>query len=197
MRDRGESREPRDVAAEQIDARGEAPAPSGGRIRRGGRPRCVFCEIIAGRAPASRVYEDACTLAFMDTNPVAPGHLLVIPKAHRAQIWEMAGAEFAGVSRCLPDLVRALKSAMAADAVNVLSLNGPAGGQTVFHLHLHLIPVHQGQAVLRRAGRRIALRFVQRRASRAELRRVSERIRAHLPARGYASARGSRSSRPK
>jgi histidine triad (HIT) family protein len=129
------------------------------------------------------VYEDARALAFLDINPVRRGHLLVIPKAHRAQVWEMDDAEFAGVYRCLPKLVLALKLAVAADAVNILSLNGAAGGQTVFHLHVHLIPVHDGQPVLRRKGRRVAFQFVQRPAPREELERVAEEIRAHLPGR--------------
>lgn len=147
------------------------------RRRRAG---CEFCAIVGGRAPASRVYEDSSALAFLDINPVRRGHLLVIPKVYRAQIWEMEDAEFAGVYRCLPTLVLALRLAMAADAVNILSLNGAAGGQTVFHLHIHLIPVHNGQPVLRRKGRRVAFQFVQRPAPRKELLRVAEEIRAHL-----------------
>src|SRR5262249_29797715 len=101
---------------------------------------CVFCRIVAGGASASRAFERPRVLAFMDVNPVRPGHLLVIRKAHRPQIWDMADAEFSVVYRTLPTLVRAVARAMGADAVNVLNLNGTAGGQTVFHLHFHLIP---------------------------------------------------------
>jgi histidine triad (HIT) family protein len=117
----------------------------------------------------------------MDVNPVRPGHMLVIPRAHRAQIWEMAESEYASVYRRLPALVRALKRAMGADAVSILSLNGRAGGQTVFHLHVHLIPVREGDSVLRRTGRRVTFRFVQGRAPRAELDEIARRIRACLP----------------
>jgi histidine triad (HIT) family protein len=70
--------------------------------RRESRPDCVFCRIVAGKAPASTVFEDGRVLAFMDANPVRRGHVLVIPKAHRAQIWAMADAEFAAVYRTLP-----------------------------------------------------------------------------------------------
>jgi len=132
------------------------------------------------------VYEDARVLAFLDINPVRRGHLLVIPKAHRAQVWEMDNAEFAGVYRCLPKLVLALRLAVAADAVTIMSLNGAASGQTVFHLHFHLIPVHERQPVVRRNGRRVTLRFVQRPAPREELERVAEEIRAHLRGRRQA-----------
>jgi len=158
--------------------------PRASRRRRSG---CEFCAIVGGRAPASRVYEDARALAFLDIDPVRRGHLLLIPKVHRAQIWEMDDAECAGVYRCLPKLVRALRLAVAADAVNILSLNGAAGGQTVFDLHFHLIPVHDGQAVLRRKGRRVAFQFMQRPAPRTELLRVAEEIRAHLPGRRRAA----------
>jgi histidine triad (HIT) family protein len=154
--------------------------------RRAGRaPRsgCEFCTIVAGRAPASIVYQDARALALMDINPVRPGHILVVPKAHRAQIWEMADAEWAAVYRRLPTLVRALKTATSADAVDILSLNGRAGGQSVFHLHVHLIPVHAREPVLRRKGRRVTFGLVQQRASRADLEALAERIRANLPGR--------------
>lgn len=143
-------------------------------------PGCVFCRIVAGQAPASTVFEDGRMLAFMDTSPVRRGHVLVIPKAHRAQIWDMTDAEFAAVYRPLPTLVRALARTVGADAVNILSLNGRAGGQTVFHLHFHLIPVHRDRSPLRRVGRRLTLEFVQQPESRAALERIARRIRAHL-----------------
>jgi histidine triad (HIT) family protein len=156
------------------------------------RSDCVFCRIVAGQAPASRVFEGSRVLAFMDINPVRPGHLLVIPKAHRAQIWEMPDAEFASVYRTLPTLVRALARAVRADAVNVLNLNGAAGGQTVFHVHFHLIPIHRARSPVRRAGRRVTIEFEQRLgAPRAELDRLARRIRDRL-----ADARSARGPTP-
>ena len=141
---------------------------------------CVFCRIVAGEAPASKVLENGRALAFMDVNPVRPGHLLLIPKAHRAQTWDMGEAEFAAVYRSLPRLVRALARAMRADAVDVLNLNGAAGGQTVFHVHFHLIPIHRGRSPVRRRGRRVGLAFTQASPSRAVLDRAARRIRAAL-----------------
>jgi histidine triad (HIT) family protein len=158
----------------------------------------VFCAIVAGRAPASIVYRDRATLAFMDVNPVRPGHVLVIPTAHRAQIWELGEAESAAVCRRLPALASALKGAMAADAVTVFSLNGRAAGQTVFHVHVHLVPVHAGDPLLWRRGRRVTFRLVQGRGTRAELEALARRIRARLPtgpARVAARDRGPRSRR--
>ena len=141
----------------------------------------MFCAIVAGRAPASVVYRDRATLAFMDVNPVRPGHVLVIPTAHRAQIWELGAAESAAVYRRLPALASALKAATAADAVMIFSLNGKAAGQTVFHLHFHLVPVHAGDPLLRRRGRRVTFRLVQGRGARAELDALARRIRTRLP----------------
>jgi len=142
---------------------------------------CVFCRIVRRQAPASRVFEDRRVLAFMDINPVRSGHLLVIPKAHRPQIWEMSAAEFAAVYRSLPMLVRTLARAMGAGAVDVLNLNGRAGGQTVYHVHFHLIPIVGNQSPVRREGRRIALEFVQGSPSRARLDALARRIRRRLP----------------
>ena len=140
----------------------------------------MFCAIVAGRAPASIVYRDRVALAFMDVNPVRPGHVLVIPTAHRAQVWELDEAESAAVSRRLPALAAALKAVTAADAVTIFSLNGKAAGQTVFHLHFHLVPVHADDPLLRRRGRRVTFRLVQGRASRARLDALAARIRARL-----------------
>jgi histidine triad (HIT) family protein len=151
-------------------------------------PDCVFCRIVAGEAPASTVFEDTRVVAFMDINPVCRGHVLVIPKAHRPQIWDMTDAEFAAVYRSLPTLVRALARAMGAEAVDVLNLNGRAGGQTVYHVHFHLIPIDGRRSPVRREGRRVALEFVQRSTSRVRLEQTASRIRRHLrddrPARG-------------
>jgi histidine triad (HIT) family protein len=140
----------------------------------------VFCAIVAGRAPASLVYRDRAALAVMDVNPVRPGHVLVIPTAHRAQIWELSEAESAAVYRRLPALASALKGAMAADAVMIFSLNGRAAGQTVFHLHFHVMPVHARDPLLRRRDRRVTFQLVQGRAARAELDALARRIRARL-----------------
>jgi histidine triad (HIT) family protein len=147
---------------------------------RASHPGCIFCRIVASQAPVSTVFEDGRVLAFMDTSPVRQGHVLVIPKAHRAQIWDVADAEFAAVYRTLPTLVRALARATGADAVNVLNLNGRAGGQTVFHVHFHLIPIHRDRSPLRREGRRITLELLQQPTSRVALDRIARRIRGHL-----------------
>lgn len=113
----------------------------------GSDPNCIFCKIIAGQIPCHKVLEDADVLAFLDIGPLAPGHILVIPKAHYATI-DAAPAEVgASLGRALPRLVRAVRSATDAAGVNVLQNNGKAAGQEVPHLHVHLIPRNAGDGL--------------------------------------------------
>ena len=102
---------------------------------------CVFCEIVAGRAPASVVYRDDVCMAFMDTLPVNAGHLLIVPIKHATFLADLAprtgGALFEAAQR-LSDAVR--KSGLRADGVNLLLADGEAAGQEVFHVHLHVLP---------------------------------------------------------
>lgn len=108
-------------------------------------PDCIFCKIIGGKAPAEFVYQDDQVVAFMDINPVTPGHLLVVPKFHAADLTHVPDT-FA--SRILPAagrLITALKqSGLRCDAVNLFMANGVAAGQSVFHTHLHVIPRFSG-----------------------------------------------------
>jgi len=101
---------------------------------------CIFCKIIAGQIPCTKVYEDAACLVFMDINPISPGHTLVVPKKHYEAITEMPAEEAAALYRPIPALAAAVKAALKAEALNVLQNNGRAAGQAVDHLHVHLIP---------------------------------------------------------
>ena len=107
---------------------------------------CIFCKIISNEIPSVKVYETENVLAFLDINPVEKGHLLVIPKRH----WESldatplsdpdVAAVFDELTRAVHLLTRAVRSF--ADGANVLQANGAAAGQTVWHLHFHIIPRH-------------------------------------------------------
>ena len=103
----------------------------------GSRP-CVFCEIVAGRAPAYRVYEDDATIAFLDLFPFTRGHLLVIPKRHGARLTDYAPAEHAAIVRTLETMCR--RSERLTLDYNVALNAGANAGQIVFHLHFHVIP---------------------------------------------------------
>lgn len=102
--------------------------------------QCVFCGIVAGTIPAIVVYEDARTLAFMDIHPASPGHTLVIPKAHAANLFEIEDADLTAVTLTAARLARAVRAALAPDGIRIVQTNGAAAGQTVFHYHVHIIP---------------------------------------------------------
>ena len=101
---------------------------------------CIFCRIVAGRIPASIVHEDAETVAFMDLGQVNPGHVLVAVKRHAQDIYALdepqAHALFAAAAR----VARAIRAAFSPEGLSVYQANGKAAGQTVFHLHMHLVP---------------------------------------------------------
>ena len=101
---------------------------------------CVFCKIIRGEIPSFKVFEDDRTLAFMDINPVAEGHALIVPKYHTPNIYEAPeewlGPTLASVGR----VARAVRDEVAPDGINVLQANGPGAAQSVFHIHFHVIP---------------------------------------------------------
>jgi len=101
---------------------------------------CIFCKIVAGEIPCTKVYEDEACLAFMDIGPLADGHTLLIPKKHYTFIREMPPEEAAHLGRQIPALAGAVEQAMEADGLNVLQNNGKVAGQAVDHVHIHFIP---------------------------------------------------------
>lgn len=103
-------------------------------------PNCIFCKIVAKQIPASIVHETDAIIAFLDVNPLAPGHLLVIPREHHERIVDMPGEALGQLTAALPSLGRALLDVTGAAAFNVLQNNGTAAGQVVPHVHFHLIP---------------------------------------------------------
>ena len=101
---------------------------------------CIFCNIIRGEIPCFKILEDDEILAFMDVNPIAPGHALVIPKHHSKDILETPadwiGKAFSGAGR----VAAAVQKTINPDGINILQANGPGAKQSVFHLHVHVIP---------------------------------------------------------
>ncbi len=112
----------------------------------------IFAKILRGEMPAVKVYEDDDTVAFMDVMPQAPGHMLVLPKAPSRNLLDADPAIFTPLMTTVQKLARAAMSAFAADGVNVFQFNEPAAGQTVFHLHFHVIPRHEGVALKPHSG---------------------------------------------
>ncbi|MFB6142741.1 MAG: HIT family protein [Halorientalis sp.] len=101
---------------------------------------CPFCQIVAGEIPARVVHEDETTIAFLDANPLAPGHTLVVPKDHHARLADLPADLAADVFRALHDLTPAVQAAVDADGTNVAFNDGEAAGQEVPHVHGHVVP---------------------------------------------------------
>jgi histidine triad (HIT) family protein len=107
-------------------------------------PDCIFCKIVAGEIPSTRVHEDERTIAFMDINPGTRGHVLVIPREHATDLLEIAHADLDACAHTAQLLAARIKERLGADGVNLLNSCGQAAWQTVFHFHLHVIPRYAG-----------------------------------------------------
>ena len=101
---------------------------------------CLFCKIVAGQIPSTKVDEDDLTIAFMDINPATRGHALVVPKRHSADILDVDPADLAACALAGQRLARRVVANLGADGVNLLNCCGADAWQTVFHFHLHVIP---------------------------------------------------------
>lgn len=115
-------------------------------------PNCVFCAIVAGALPSRRVHEDERVLAFMDINPITDGHLLVIPKAHARDLHDVPADDLTACTLVAQRLATRAVERLGADGVNLLQCSGAAAFQTVFHVHLHVIPRYAGDPERDRLG---------------------------------------------
>ncbi|MEQ1865331.1 MAG: HIT family protein [Micropepsaceae bacterium] len=107
-------------------------------------PNNIFAKIIRGEAPAFKVYEDAHTIAFMDIMPQAEGHTLVIPKEHAESIFDLSPEGAAALIKATQKVAAAVRQVTNAPGILLAQLNGAAAGQTVFHIHFHIIPRANG-----------------------------------------------------
>jgi histidine triad (HIT) family protein len=131
----------------------------------------VFARILRGEIPAHKVCEDERTLAFMDVMPQADGHTLVIPKHPAENLFDLPADDLAATVRTTQRVARAVRKAFDAPGIMIAQLNGAAAGQSVFHIHFHIVPRHAG----------IDLRFHARdMADPARLAEHAERVRAAL-----------------
>ncbi len=105
---------------------------------------CLFCKIIAGEIPATKVFEDDSFIAILDINPVHPGHTLLVPKTHSRNVLKMERETLSSLGGHIAQLSKAVKKATNADGINVIMNNEPAAGQIVFHTHIHIIPRFDG-----------------------------------------------------
>lgn len=133
---------------------------------------CVFCKIVSGEIPSSKVYEDSQIIAFMDAGQVNPGHVLVAVKEHVRNIYDLradlAGAVFQVAAR----IAQAAKAAMRPDGMTLLQANEQAGWQTVEHFHIHVLPRHVDDGV--------TLTWPAKHPTREELDRLAEKLKSKL-----------------
>lgn len=136
---------------------------------------CVFCRIIAGELPASLLYEDDLVIAFLDLHQEEPpGHVLIVPRRHVPQLYDLSDNEAAALMRAAVRLGRAVQAAFQPDGLNLWQSNGAAAGQEIDHFHLHLMPRASGDGLIRWQPRTPGQRL------RAELEEIAERLRRAL-----------------
>lgn len=136
---------------------------------------CIFCKIVAGEVPSSRVYEDETCVAFLDIAPIRPGHTLVVPKDHTPNLAELDPETGGHLFATGQKITAALYGGLGCDGVSVFLADGAAAGQDVFHSHLHLLPRFEGD------GLGSAFRADEEEmAHRGELDQVAEKIESSL-----------------
>jgi len=106
---------------------------------------CIFCRIAQGKASASIVHEDEDIISFLDINPIQRGHVLVIPKRHFVDIWDIEPEVLVRVVDVTKRVARRLQEVMDAEGINTFSASGKPAGQDVYHFHMHVIPLARGE----------------------------------------------------
>ncbi|WP_422002853.1 HIT family protein [Reyranella sp.] len=133
---------------------------------------CIFCKIVAGQIPCFKLLEDERTIAFMDINPVNPGHALAVAKGHWPTVDVIPTEVLGAVAATAQRVAKAVITALEPGGVNLLQANGPGAGQSVPHLHIHVMP--------RRPGDAVALNWDYVPGDRAEIEAVYRRLKAVL-----------------
>lgn len=108
---------------------------------------CIFCKLANGDIPVEPIYEDDTVKVIFDASPASTGHMLIIPKEHVSNIYELEDELASHIFKTAAKIARAMKNVMDYDGLNVVQNNGEAAGQTVFHFHMHLIPRYKDDGV--------------------------------------------------
>jgi histidine triad (HIT) family protein len=106
-------------------------------------PDCLFCGIVAGSIPSETIDSDERTVAFMDINPATPGHALVVPREHSADLLEIGDEDLTATMLAAQRLSRRMKDVLEADGIDLINACGAAAWQTVFHFHIHVVPRYE------------------------------------------------------
>jgi histidine triad (HIT) family protein len=131
----------------------------------------IFAKILSGAIPSAKVYEDERTLAFMDAFPQSKGHTLVVPKVDACNFFDVPPADLQNLIVQTQAVARAVRDALSPDGVRIMQFNGEVAGQTVYHLHFHILPMWENESLKRHAGGM---------ANMAELNALATQIRAKL-----------------
>lgn len=110
--------------------------------------KCIFCLIVAGEIPAHRLFEDESHLAFLDIFPAALGHTLVVPKKHSTDIHEITARDYGDLAERAKSIADLIQRNLATDGITIMQMNREAGGQSVFHTHIHVIPRFSGDQLI-------------------------------------------------
>jgi histidine triad (HIT) family protein len=138
--------------------------------------RCVFCKIIDGEVPALKVYEDGKALAFLDIHPSAPGHTLIIPKAHVAKVEDLSDEDAKALFMVLHRIVGKIQEAVDAPSSTIGINNGKESGQEIPHVHIHVIPRSRGD----KGGIIQGVSRIHKRIEKDDMEKIAERIRGRL-----------------
>lgn len=130
---------------------------------------CIFCKIIKGEIPSAKVFEDENFLAILDINPVSKGHVLILPKKHCENLFDMDDELLSKTLKVLKHIGNAMKKALGVEGINLIQNNGKDAGQIIFHSHFHLIP--------RKAGDGIKIGMIHQKYADCELEQYAELIR--------------------
>jgi histidine triad (HIT) family protein len=136
-------------------------------------PNCIFCKIVAGQIPCFKLLEEADTIAFMDINPVNPGHALAVAKGHWPTVDVIPPEVLAAVARSAQRVAKAAMKELKPVGVNLLQANGADAGQSVPHLHIHIMP--------RRPDDDVMLNWEPKPGDMAEIEAMCRRLKAALP----------------
>ena len=135
-------------------------------------PDCIFCNIVAGKIPCFKLYEDDSTLAFMDINPASEGPALVIPEAHHANVHDISESAMIATVLTAKKIAAAIEITLDPDGLNLLQCNGPGAAQSVLHFHMHVLP--------RKNGDDLKLNWGLEPGNMEDIEKMAERIRKNL-----------------
>lgn len=138
---------------------------------------CIFCNIVAGISDCQEIYRDEATFAFMDIHPANDGHCLVIPKKHFEKVFDMSPAAFGKVASTAAKVARAVNEVLRPGGISLVQANGKLAGQSVLHVHVHVLPRRAGDDLLINWDRN---RIDDQQFNRDRIAAIAERLRSRL-----------------